>query len=86
MRFQITQRILAGSPELVWVVWDTQEKQIAAQGSYISCSNACRELNDSTPETRLSQRTIDGNSEHRRGFFAAVSQIRNSVFGSTQHG
>lgn len=84
MRFKITQRILATSPELVWVVWDTEDRKIAAQGSFTACSNACRELNSSMPETRLSQATIDGKSEHRRGFFAVLSQMRNAVFGSTQ--
>jgi hypothetical protein len=84
MRFKITQRILASSPELVWVVWDTQEHKIVADGSYVSCSNACREFNSSIPETRLSQQAIDGSAEHRRGFFAVFSQIKNAVFPSTQ--
>lgn len=83
MRFKITQRILAGNSELVWVVWDTQEAKIVSEGSFVSCSNACRELNNSIPETRLSQRRIDGTGEQRRGFFAVLSQMRNAVFGST---
>jgi len=83
MRFKITQRILAGSSELTWVVWDTEDKKMVAQGSYVSCSNACRELNQSMPPTRLTQQAIDS-SDHRRGFYAMLSQIRNAVLGSTQ--
>ena len=83
MRFQISQRVVAGS-QLVWVVWDTEDKKIAAQGSYVACSNACRELNVSMPETRLSQSTIDGAGEQRRGFLFHLSQIRQMVFPSTQ--
>jgi hypothetical protein len=83
-RFRITQRILATSPDLVWVVWDAEDNKIAAQGSYTSCSNVCRELNQAMPETRLTQAQIDGGSEHRKGFFAVLSQIRNAVFPSTQ--
>jgi hypothetical protein len=83
MRFRITQRVIAGS-EMVWVVWDTEDHKIVASGSYVSCSNACRELNDSTPPKRLSQTKIDGDGAHRRGFLFHLSQIRNAVFPSTQ--
>lgn len=84
MRFKVTQRILAASPDLVWVVWDTEDKKIAAQGSYVACSNACRELNQSMPENRLTQAQIDGGAEHRKGFLAHLLQIKSAVFGSTQ--
>lgn len=84
MRFKVSQRILAGSPDLVWVVWDTEECKIVATGSYVSCSNACRELNQTIPPTRLSQSQIDGEGTHRRGFFFHLSQIKQMVFPSSQ--
>jgi hypothetical protein len=84
MRFKVTQRILAGSPDLVWVVWDTQEHKIVSRGTYVSCANACRELNQAMPPTRLSQSQIDGEAEHRRGFLFHLSQIKQMVFPSTQ--
>jgi hypothetical protein len=39
------------------------------------------------PQSRapLTQKEIDGSATHRRGFFAVLSQIRSSVFPSTQH-
>lgn len=84
MRFKITQRILPGSDGLTWVVWDTQEAKVVSSGSYTFCSNGCRELSENISETRLSQSQIDGSGEHRRRFFAMLSQIRNAVFPSTQ--
>lgn len=85
MRFKITQRLLADSSNLVWVVFDTQTQKIVSKGSWMACANACRELNKSHPQdTRLTQQKIDGSAEHRRGFFAMLSQIRNAVFPSTQ--
>lgn len=84
MRFKITQRMLAGADGLTWVVWDTQESKAVSQGSYVSCANACRELNDAVPETRLSQAAIDGNGTHRRSFWAMLSQVRSMVLPSTQ--
>lgn len=75
MRFKVTQRLLRNNPDLVWVVWDAEDHKIVSpetNGSYVACANACQELNRSIPETRLSQNTIDGKAEHRKGFFAAL--------------
>jgi hypothetical protein len=36
------------------------------------------------PAERLTQQAIDGDGAHRNRFFAMLSQIRSSVFGSTQ--
>jgi hypothetical protein len=84
MRFRITQRVLAGADGLTWVVWDTQESKVVSRGSYISCANACREFNENVPETRLTQKQIDGDGNHRRRFWAMLSQVRSAVFPSTQ--
>lgn len=84
MRYKITQRILAGSLELVWVVWDTEDHQVVSSGSYVSCANACRELNAQPPLTSvLQQKDIDLKGEHRKGFYALVTQFRQMVFPST---
>lgn len=84
-RFKITQRLLADSPDLVWVVLDTQTQEIVSKGSWVSCSTACRELNANIPpDPRLTQMSIDGRGEHRGKFFAVLSQIRNAIKPSTQ--
>jgi len=84
MRFKVSQRIKAATGSLVWVVVDSSNSSVVSEGSWTSCSNACRELNDNTASPTLTQAIIDGNGSHRNRFFAMVSQIRNSVFPSTQ--
>jgi hypothetical protein len=85
MRFKITQRMLAGSYELVWVVIDTETGEVVSKGSWTSCSNACRELNQNVPEPeRLTQQKIDSDGTHRKGFYAFLTQIKQAVFPSTQ--
>lgn len=83
-RFRVTQRMLVGSDGLTWVVWDTQEFKVVSNGSYVACANACRELNENVRPSRLTQAAIDGVGDHRRRFFAMLSQIRQMVFPSTQ--
>lgn len=56
-------------------------------GSYeTSCSNACRELNANIPQDdeRLTQKIIDSDGAHRKGFYAFLTQIKQAVFPSTQ--
>lgn len=85
MRFKVTQRIFSDSPELVWVVLDTKTGKVVSKGSFTSCSNACRELNQNVPqEPQLTQRQIDSDGSHRKGFFAMLSQIKQAVKASTQ--
>ncbi len=83
-RYQVTQRILADSPALTWVVWDTQDFKVVSTGSYVSCANECRDLNANAPQTRLTQKQIDGVGDHRRRFFAVLLQLKQTVFPSTQ--
>lgn len=77
MRYQVHQRVLKDS--LVWCVIEDGQK-IVSHGSYVSCSNACRELNEN--DIRLTQAKIDGIGEHRRGFTFGLTQLRTSIMGS----
>lgn len=84
MRYKISQRIKA-TGALVWVVVDTSNNSVVSEGSWTSCSNACREFTQNIPESeRLTQKKIDAKGEHRKGFYAFLSQIKQAVFPSTQ--
>jgi hypothetical protein len=84
MRFKISQRLLADSRDLIWVVVDTETGKIVSKGSWTSCANSCRELNDNIPSPTITQEIIDGDGTHRNRFFAMLSQIRAMVKPSTQ--
>lgn len=83
MRFKVSQRIRS-TGALVWVVVDTTNNSVVSEGSWTSCSNACREFNNNIPSPTITQEIIDGNGSHRNRFFAMLSQIRAMVFPSTQ--
>ena len=84
MRFKITQRILSGSNDLTWVVINTTTGEIVSKGSWVSCSNACRELNGNVPSPTITQEVIDGDGAHRNRFLMMLSQVRAMVFPGTQ--
>ena len=83
MRFKISQRLKA-TGLMVWVVVDTRNGSVVSEGTWTSCSNACRELNNDIPSPTITQKMIDGDGTHRNKFFAMLSQVRAMVFPSTQ--
>lgn len=75
--YTVKQRVLID--HLVWCVVDEKDS-VTCYGSYVSCSNAARELNRNLP--RLTQSDIDGKGEHRKGFAYTASQLSTTILGS----
>lgn len=59
-----------------WVWRAFYGSQQIHEGTYVTCSNACREDEKNRP--RLTQSDIDGKGEQRKGFDLHLTQIRSA--------